>query len=1175
MNPSLIDLRGTSGVAFARTSRFPSGTRLTAAVLLVGVSALFGGLTRSEAQAPPDNNELAWVVDATGSYEDPTNWEVEDGDGTRTDTTPLPTDSLTFSSSATCIFDSSETNVSLGVSPYGGTVNLQLNGNTWTFTGGPDTVLFDTSGTVSVGNGTLDASAGIFEVRSGAALTTASGTTIKGQNVYFSEVATGDIAGGAKLTSAGQIYVGEDSLTIANQPLAPTQIASLTVESGGTVTSANELTVGGVQNGNLTIKTGGIVTNTIGFLGVGASSFGIATVQGSWTNSSFFYVGEAGNGTVSVNGGGRLTTQDAFIASDSGAVGLVDVGNNGQWTVNGSLYVGQGGNGTLTVEGGGQVNVSGSTLSLGYSAGSTGTLNIIGSSSQVNFTGGGSVEIGRDGYGTFSLQQGATAPLPATVLGALSDGEGKIVVTGAGSTLTVNGQLTVGGASGGFSTTTPGPLGGSTTTVTPGGAVLISGGGIINSTGNLEVARDSGSTGTVTIDGMGSQWNLTGATNDVVGDGGPGSLTVSGGATFSDSNLTIAKQASSGTTASPSMVTLTGTASGTQTALTVNGKLEIGEGAHATLSASAGATLTTTGNTDIGDTSSGVGIVTLSDAKTLWTANADINVAVNGTGTLNVQGGASVTAPTLSIVEGVGTGTVTVTGVGSSLMTSVLNVGGSADSTKATLNVNTGAQVTTSALFLQGTSVNLTVDGSDTQTMTASKLTADTLAVLPQTGTTLLTVSNGANLTVNSGDIKLTSDTNTQLIVKDAGSRFNAPASALVVGNGSGSQVSVNVANGGKMVTGGATISGSNASVTLTGGSGAANSLWTLLKSGSLNGNLALNNGGTLTINNGGGVSVAGQTNVSSGSTVAVAGSAAGGADFTSAGLAIFGTFTLGPDSQATSTAATDIGDAVEVAQGGQIKLTDSSATLGGANMTIGSGSAVTAQSGVISINNRVTVGSGGTLDVSGGGSLNAGLVLNKAAASQISVGLGGSLKNFGSVVALTVNIQAGGTVGGSGSFHAAVINGGKVAPGDPQTLTISGSYTQQNGGVLDLAIAGTDPALMDHLDVSGEVSLESGSVLELDCIDGFAPKAGQTFDFLAFGSLDPLNSTFSSVEITGLAAGFEYSVIPDPTDPSGYELLALNDGIATTVPEPNAWIACAVAGALLARMKRLGRRSE
>ena len=69
----------------------------------------------------------------------------------------------------------------------------------------------------------------------------------------------------------------------------------------------------------------------------------------------------------------------------------------------------------------------------------------------------------------------------------------------------------------------------------------------------------------------------------------------------------------------------------------------------------------------------------------------------------------------------------------------------------------------------------------------------------------------------------------------------------------------------------------------------------------------------------------------------------------------------------------------------------------------------------------------------------------------------------------------------------------------------------------------------MDHLDVSGQVSFEQGSVLELDFIDGYAPKTGDAFDFLSFGSLDLTHPAFSSVDITGLAPGFAYTVTPNP----------------------------------------------
>ncbi len=150
-----------------------------------------------------------------------------------------------------------------------------------------------------------------------------------------------------------------------------------------------------------------------------------------------------------------------------------------------------------------------------------------------------------------------------------------------------------------------------------------------------------------------------------------------------------------------------------------------------------------------------------------------------------------------------------------------------------------------------------------------------------------------------------------------------------------------------------------------------------------------------------------------------------------------------------------------------------------------------------------------------------------------------------------TAQINSGGTLGGSGQITGnVVVNGGTIAPGDPATFTVNGNLTLGNGGLVQLAIAGANSADYDHLDINGTLSLGSGSILQLDFINGFAPTAGETFDFIDYGTLDPNANTFSTVELEGLAPGFDYSLTSNGAD--SFSLTALNDAILA--PEPSGW---------------------
>jgi hypothetical protein len=240
------------------------------------------------------------------------------------------------------------------------------------------------------------------------------------------------------------------------------------------------------------------------------------------------------------------------------------------------------------------------------------------------------------------------------------------------------------------------------------------------------------------------------------------------------------------------------------------------------------------------------------------------------------------------------------------------------------------------------------------------------------------------------------------------------------------------------------------------------------------------------------------------------------------------------------------------IGKGSNLNLLDAGAQLTVNSLSVGRNASDT---GALSVDNGhvsanlLLINKGSGVGVTGG-SIDLGTTLGQASAGQIQVGFGGTLKDNGAVTATVINVLNTGTVGGSGTINGKLINGGKVAPGDPQTLTVNGDYEQQNGGLLQIALAGKTIPEFDHLNVTGHITLDMGANLELDFINGFAPKTGDKFDFLQSG--DPLiTDNFSNVTITGLEPGFQFVLAPDGVGSFG--LVALNDGVSTTVPEPSA----------------------
>jgi hypothetical protein len=117
---------------------------------------------------------------------------------------------------------------------------------------------------------------------------------------------------------------------------------------------------------------------------------------------------------------------------------------------------------------------------------------------------------------------------------------------------------------------------------------------------------------------------------------------------------------------------------------------------------------------------------------------------------------------------------------------------------------------------------------------------------------------------------------------------------------------------------------------------------------------------------------------------------------------------------------------------------------------------------------------------------------------NQVSLGPGG-----------TINLQAG-TLSGVGTVGASVnASGGTVAPGNsPGMLTIDGNYNQGSGGTLAIEIGSTQAEVdYDVLNILGDASL--AGTLSVSLIDGFTPSGGNTFKVLtASGELTDLGLT-------------------------------------------------------------------
>jgi autotransporter-associated beta strand protein len=202
---------------------------------------------------------------------------------------------------------------------------------------------------------------------------------------------------------------------------------------------------------------------------------------------------------------------------------------------------------------------------------------------------------------------------------------------------------------------------------------------------------------------------------------------------------------------------------------------------------------------------------------------------------------------------------------------------------------------------------------------------------------------------------------------------------------------------------------------------------------------------------------------------------------------------------------------------------------LGSNNLTIGSRSNSTSFSGVIQDGGSLTKIGTGTLTLSGATTYMGLTIINA-----------GKLAVDGSIMS-AVTVNNGGTLAGSGTTGSVTVSsGGIVAPGDSQTLHVSGNYAQNAGGLLKIDVAGADPTASGHLTITGSATLDG--TLEVRFVNGFLPASGQVFKL--FNVAGAFAGSFAQIIFPDLRAGFQFNA---EFVASSYQITALNDGVAAT----------------------------
>jgi len=468
----------------------------------------------------------------------------------------------------------------------------------------------------------------------------------------------------AQINNGGTVRLVDPGARANDFTLGNGSVNSGTLEVLGGEARFVAIEVGRQGTGALSIAGGGSVSNAFGFIGRQFNAIGTATVDGAgsaWTNSDRLIVGENGMGALSITRGGRVSNTTGLIGLDNGSSGIVTVDGPGStWTNSSSLTVAYLRPGTLSITGGGWVTSIGAFLGqeVFIGAPANGAVTVDGANSAWLNT--GAMDVGANGTGSLTIINGGRVSNSGG-LTVGTHGTGTVSIASGGSLSNTTGY--VGFDTGSTGTATVDGLGSAWTNsgeLTVGyirnGSLTITGGGRVSST-NGYIGREGlfdPSRGTVVVDGAGSAWTNSGELN--VGFNGVGALSVTGGAAVSNTIGVIARGAGSS-----GVVTV----DGTNSTWTNSSDFAVGSFGTATLSVMDGGRVSNF-NGSIGASGGSIGTATVDGAGSMWTNSSVLAVGVFGRGTLNITGGGAVSSTNGRIGREAGsTGTVLIDGPGS------------------------------------------------------------------------------------------------------------------------------------------------------------------------------------------------------------------------------------------------------------------------------------------------------------------------------------------------------------------------------------------------------------------------------------------------------------------------------------------------------------------------------
>lgn len=488
------------------------------------------------------------------------------------------------------------------------------------------------------------------------------------------------------------------------------------------------------------------------------------------TGSLNIPAGESVSWAVVSLGVGASDAQGTVTVSGAGASFDSSVDNNA--TADSDLNVGLDGDGVLSIENGASAFIR--RTSIGVNSGSTGLFEASGAGTTVT-SAGWQLEVGVSGTGTANISDGASVSgLTFFYLGSSDGGLGTSNVTG-GASVQSNGSVRTGFASGSEGTLNVSGMG---STVSGSffhigsdgdGSLNVTDGGSVSTGGSFSVASGVGSTGEMLLSGAGSQASTGSFT--YVGRNGEGSLLVEDGGQLSVSGgqFTIGREA-----AGVGTVTITGADSSISTD---SNWFYIGRSGTGDLTIADGGSAFGANQIRLGRESTGSGNVLVTGSGSSMSTDGFLQVGGEGEGTLIIENGGTVSiAAEASIARAIGSsGTMEVRGAGSEFVSGGFLRVGRFDT--GSLLIEDGGRVEVqSGDFTAGSASN--GDGSITVTGAGSELDVAENMRIAFNGTATFTVSDGAVASAGTG-------------ITVAENDIAAGAEAIIIVSGTGSTLAV------------------------------------------------------------------------------------------------------------------------------------------------------------------------------------------------------------------------------------------------------------------------------------------------------------------------------------------------------------------------------------------------